>query len=185
MIIKLSAGPITCHATDHCAQFSTGVPLEVLTEPGVEDVAQVLGLSPTDIVLHMHSLTTGRLGFEFTITTARDSDTLSTTTLDIEALRRFAKKHPQTGGFVVQYVYIRSEGNVHARMFAPLDNITEDAATGSAAATLGALLVKCSSSPQEFAICQGDDMGRPGHMEVSAEAAQLTIGGSAVAVMQE
>ena len=66
-------------------------------------------------------------------------------------------------------------------MFAPLGNITEDAATGSAAATLGALLIKCTSAPQEFAICQGDDMGRPSRIEVSAEAAQVTIGGSAVA----
>ena len=69
-------------------------------------------------------------------------------------------------------------------MFAPLGNITEDAATGSAAATLGALLVKCTSPPQEFAICQGDDMGRPSRIEVSAEAAQVTIGSSAVTVMQ-
>ena len=84
-ILELGVGAIACHATDHCAQFSTGVPLEVLTEPGVEDVAQVLGISPTDIVLHMHPPTTGSLSFEFTITKVRDRATLSAATPDIEA----------------------------------------------------------------------------------------------------
>ena len=183
-ILELGVGAIACHATDHCAQFSTGVPLEVLAEPGVEDVAQVLGISPTDIVLHMHPPTTGSLGFEFTITEVHDRATLSAATPDIDALRRFAKICPQAAGFVAQYAYTLSEGDIHARMFAPLGNITEDAATGRTAATLGASLVKCSLAPQEFAICQGDDMGRHSRIEVSAEAAQVTIGGSAVAVMQ-
>ena len=50
--------------------------------------------------------------------------------------------------------------------------------------TLGALLVKCTSAPQEFIIRQGDDMGRPSCIEVDAQVEQVTIGGSAVAVME-
>ena len=114
----------------------------MLAEPGVEDVEQVLGIFPTDIVLHMHPPTTGSLGFEFTITEVRDRATLSAATPDIDALRRFAKIYPQAAGFFAQHAYTLSEGDIHARMFAPLGNITEDAATGRTAATLGASLVK-------------------------------------------
>ena len=98
-------------------------------------------------------------------------------------MRRFATKYPHAGRFAL-HVYTRGDGVIFARMFDPLDNIPEDAATGSAAATLGALLVKCTSAPQEFIIRQGDDMGRPSCIEVDAQVEQVTIGGSAVAVME-
>jgi trans-2,3-dihydro-3-hydroxyanthranilate isomerase len=183
MTLELGVGPIVCHATDHSARFSTQVPLKVLAEPEVADVAQVLGLTVADIVLQTHPPTTATLGIQFTITEVRDRATLSAAKPNIEALRRFATKYPQAGRFA-QHVYTRSDGVIFARMFDPLDNIPEDAATGSAAATLGALLVKCTSAPQEFIIRQGDDMGRPSRIEVDAKAEEVTIAGSAVAVME-
>ena len=83
-----------------------------------------------------------------------------------------------------QYVYTRSNGAIQARMFDHLDNISEDPATASAAATLGALLVNCTQTPQQFGLYQGDDMGHSSQIEVHAEAGQVTISGSAVAVME-
>ena len=183
MTLELGVGPIACHATKQSAQFSTQVPLKILVEPQVADVADVLGLTVSDIVLHTHRPTTATLGIQFTITEVRDRTTLSSAKPNIEAFQRFATKYPHAGRFA-QHVYTRGDGVIFARMFDPLDNIPEDAATGSAAATLGALLVKCTSAPQEFIIRQGDDMGRPSCIEVDAQVEQVTIGGSAVAVME-
>jgi predicted PhzF superfamily epimerase YddE/YHI9 len=62
-------------------------------------------------------------------------------------------------------------------MFDLLDNIPKDPATGRAAATLGALLVKCTQTPHTFSLYKDDDMGRPSQIEVHAEAGQVTISG--------
>ena len=55
-------------------------------------------------------------------------------------------------------------------MFAPLGGIPEDSATGSAATALGALLAELdpvSDGKFDFAIHQGDDMGRPSRLHVT------------------
>ena len=62
------------------------------------------------------------------------------------------------------------DGILHARMFAPLGGIPEDPATGSAATALGALLAELapvSDGKFDFAIHQGDDMGRPSRLHVT------------------
>ena len=63
-----------------------------------------------------------------------------------------------------------NDGILHARMFAPLGGIPEDPATGSAATTLGALLAELApvnDGKFDFAIHQGDDMGRPSRLHVT------------------
>ena len=120
------------------------------------------------MVLDTHPPTTATIGLQFTLTEVANRHILSRAKINIDALKRFAQSYPQAGRFG-QYVYTRSDGAIHARMFDPLDNIPEDPATGNAAATLGALLVKCTQTPQKFSLYQGDDMGRPSQIEVHAE----------------
>ena len=45
MTLELGVEPIACHATKQSARFSTQVPLKILVEPQVADVADVLGLT--------------------------------------------------------------------------------------------------------------------------------------------
>ena len=74
-------------------------------------------------------------------------------------------------------------------MFAPLDGIPEDPATGSAAAALSAYLGRLDGVSAGFDISQGVDMGRPSAIraEVTVEGGQpvaVAISGSAVKVME-
>jgi trans-2,3-dihydro-3-hydroxyanthranilate isomerase len=70
---------------------------------------------------------------------------------------------------------------VHARVFVPGAGVAEDAATGSAAAGLGAALVASGLLPEggRYAISQGVEMGRPsrlfGRVEVGGEPRVATL----------
>ena len=69
------------------------------------------------------------------------------------------------------YAYVRDQDDaasgaavLHARMFAPLDGVPEDPATGSATAAALALLAELDPSAdgeRHWRVHQGDDMGRP------------------------
>ena len=77
---------------------------------------------------------------------------------------------------------------VHARFFAPDDNIPEDPATGSAAGSLaGYLVYHAAIDAKKFTIEQGDFMKRPSriHAEVTGEKGNIEkvgIGGQSVIV---
>ena len=72
----------------------------------------------------------------------------------------------------------------HAPVMATLDNIPEDPATGSAAATLAAVLARISGCDQAFTNIQGEDMGRPSRIAVRTEKQAVTVAGAACRVMQ-
>jgi trans-2,3-dihydro-3-hydroxyanthranilate isomerase len=90
-------------------------------------------------------------------------------------------------------VFAYARGNaaeeLHARMFAPLDSIAEDPATGSAAAaTLAFLAAQRPESDVTWRIEQGVDMGRPSLIlgrtrKRDGAVAAVHVGGNAVAVM--
>lgn len=65
--------------------------------------------------------------------------------------------------------WVDAGADIHARMFAPFETIIEDPATGSAAATLGALLAARRGGRQALTIHQGHEMGRPSRISVTAE----------------
>jgi trans-2,3-dihydro-3-hydroxyanthranilate isomerase len=74
-------------------------------------------------------------------------------------------------------------------MFAPLDGIMEDPATGSANAALGALLLALDGGPAlDLDITQGVAMGRPSRLSVRAfrdgAAIRAQVGGPAVKVAE-
>ena len=69
-------------------------------------------------------------------------------------------------------------------MFAPLDNIPEDPATGSAAAALGALLASLDGAPVTLDIAQGVEMGRPSRIRVEAGTSGVAVSGAARKVME-
>ncbi|HKK86229.1 MAG TPA: PhzF family phenazine biosynthesis protein [Roseovarius sp.] len=73
---------------------------------------------------------------------------------------------------------------IHARMFAPLDNIPEDPATGSACAALVAFLCDLEKQPLALTVHQGEDMGRPSLIHLTADSERVTVEGQAVRVME-
>ena len=93
-------------------------------------------------------------------------------------------------GLTTIYVYATTgPDTVTARLFAPCEGIPEDPATGSAAATLGALLLSLEAvDRRRLVIAQGEALDRPSRMEVRAwrdgDAIRASVGGDCV-VMSE
>jgi trans-2,3-dihydro-3-hydroxyanthranilate isomerase len=90
------------------------------------------------------------------------------------------------------YIFTREtetpEADVHARMFGPEAGVVEDAATGSAAAALAAVLASTEarqSGTLRWRIEQGFEMKRPSLIELEAdrrdgEITAVRVGGQAV-----
>jgi trans-2,3-dihydro-3-hydroxyanthranilate isomerase len=93
---------------------------------------------------------------------------------------------------VLLYIHSGDEFDIRARMFAPLDGVPEDPATGSANAALAALLTHhnaAASGEFRWRIAQGVEMGRPSLLEARAEKRDGTvvaawIGGASVLVSE-
>lgn len=183
MTLELGVGPLECHAEDGKARFSTSVPLKVEATPRVALVAQALSINEQDICMEVHAPTLAGVGLPFTITEVTSRDVLAKCKTNIEAFEEGAKAYPAGLDFA-QFVYCKTDHGIAARMFAPLDNISEDPATGSACAALGALLRHITGTDQDLIIRQGEDMGRPSTIVLTATATQVVIAGAAKRVMQ-
>ena len=126
------------------------------------------------------------MGLPFLIAELRDRQALASAVPDTNAFRaRIDEGAIRMGVFV----YVREGSSIRARMFAPLDGMPEDPATGSAAAALTALLGQLEGRSGAFEIIQGVEMGRPSLIEAAVEVdggqpVAVSICGSAVKVME-
>ena len=183
MTLELGVGPIPCNVTTGAARFVTTTPLtrDATPDPGL--VARALGLAVTQIDTAVHAPVQAGLGLSFVIARLTDRAALTACQPDVAAMREGAARYPGSLDFAT-LAYVAEGDAIHARMFAPLDNIPEDPATGSAATALAALLRDISGQPQDLTIHQGVDMGRPSLICARADAAGVTISGAAVKVME-
>ena len=183
MTLELGVGPLDCHATETEARFTTRVPFEVLGRPETGIVARALGLPIGSIKSKRHMPMICSLGLPFVVTEVQDRAALAACNIDFATFKAGVSAYPQSGDFA-QYVYCQGDGCVHARMFAPLDIVPEDPATGSAAATLAGLTAHLDGEPVDLHIQQGEDMGRPSRIHAYADQGRVTVTGSVVRVMQ-
>jgi trans-2,3-dihydro-3-hydroxyanthranilate isomerase len=182
LVLELGVGPIPCHVGETGASFTTPVPLEMIAQPAPSLVAEALGLPVAAIRTDRHAPVQASLGLAFVLVELVDRAALAAAQPVIEACRRGAALHPAGLDFAI-FAYVRNGEAVEARMFAPLDNMPEDPATGSASATLGAFLAQLPDGPQRLEISQGVDMGRPSQIGVSVGAGGVTVTGQAVKTM--
>jgi trans-2,3-dihydro-3-hydroxyanthranilate isomerase len=182
LVLELGVGPIPCHVGETGAAFTTPVPLEMIAQPAPSLVAEALGLPVAAIRTDRHAPVQASLGLAFVLVELADRAALAAAQPVIEACRRGAALHPAGLDFAI-FAYVRNGEAVEARMFAPLDNMPEDPATGSASATLGAFLAQLPDGPQRLEISQGVDMGRPSQIGVSVGAGGVTVTGQAVKTM--
>jgi trans-2,3-dihydro-3-hydroxyanthranilate isomerase len=128
-------------------------------------------------------------GTPFMIVPVRDKAAVAESTLHAD--RWHALTQGLWGGRAV-YIYaaISHDGpstHIHARMFAPKLGVTEDPATGSAAAALAGSI---DTDATHLVIDQGVEMGRPSRLEARITRAEdgavtgVAIGGSAVVVAE-
>jgi trans-2,3-dihydro-3-hydroxyanthranilate isomerase len=133
-------------------------------------IASALGIENADIRddLPIQIVSTG---FPFLYVPIRSADALARCTSNRATLAALFDAHEQR---LPIYMFVVSEQNpfvVRARMFAPhTDGISEDPATGSAAAPFGAYAAACGLIKPEplasFLIQQGVEMGRPSEIHV-------------------
>jgi len=194
LVLEEGVGPIPCTIREAkgmlTAEMVTEVPLELGPEPDPGLVARALGLPPEALRLERHAPRFASKGLMFLFVELSRPQDLSEIRPDLGAFAELAALYPETRGDPSVAIYVRTgPDRVEMRMFAPLDGIPEDPATGSAAAALAALFCRLDDgTPQAFAIRQGVAMGRPSRIEVTASApgpglSRVTVAGSARRVM--
>ena len=165
-ISKRDGGAIVCELTAP-EPLTLGEPLPVA------EVAAALSLRPQDVETRAHPPRTASVGLPFVMAQLVDRGALERARSHVGALEALAARGviPDVL-FYVRCEKGRDEFDVRARMFAPLDGVPEDPATGSANTALAALLASLDPKPDgelRYRIAQGVEMGRPSVLEVSAE----------------
>lgn len=186
MVLELGVGPLPCVFDGDSVAFTTSAPLDRLATPETGLVAASLGLPTSAINTTTHSPVQAGLGLPFVIAELNTTADLDACAPSVNDIRKGAVLHPAGLDFAL-YAYVRDGNRIDARMFAPLDNIPEDPATGSAAAALAALLTEELQSSQTLSITQGAAMGRLSVIAATTtntSPVQVTIAGQAVRTMQ-
>jgi trans-2,3-dihydro-3-hydroxyanthranilate isomerase len=154
-----------------------------------EDAAECLGIEPREIVNTTHAPMPASVGLRFLIVEVASREALARSRGNLAAHERVL---PPLGTDGV-YAYVRAPGgrDLSARMFAPLDAVAEDPATGSATVAALALLATCESLDGEvhWHVVQGEDMGRRSVLlgrtvSRDGQLVSVHVGGAAVEVMR-
>ena len=127
----------------------------------VETIARCASIEAKQIVLTTHAPMIASVGLPFAIAELADLDTLGKACPNTAAFAEAGRRYSPDDDQFALFVYVRQPDNpwaLRARMFAPLDNVIEDPATGSASGALGALLTSLlpeSGAHIEITIEQG------------------------------
>ena len=137
--------------------------------PAIGSVAKALSLRENEIVLTTHSPTVASVGLPFLFVEVADLSVLAQVRIDMAGFDRLLVE----GAVPCVHVYTPKSGgtDIQARVFAPLDGVAEDPATGSANCALAALLSHHRSERDgEFSWCvfQGIELGRPSVLWIRA-----------------
>lgn len=180
-IERRAGGAIWC-------ELSAPEPLSLGVTVPVETLAAAVSLSPEDVVTRTHPPQVASVGLPFVVAQLRDRS----------ALERARPSMPGVDVLVALgvvpdihlYVHSADGFDLRARMFAPLDGVPEDPATGSANCALAALLGRLdpmADGTRRWRIAQGVEMGRPSVLEASVvkragTVVEARIGGASVLV---
>jgi len=156
-----------------------------------QSVAAAVSLSADDILTTAHAPQMASVGLPFLIAELRDRDALERARPDISGLEGLVADGIEQPDV---HLYVRtSDGfGIRARMFAPMDGVPEDPATGSANCALVGLLShldEAVSGAFSWRIAQGVEMGRPSVLEArtekrDGEVVNVWIGGESVMVSE-
>ena len=153
-------------------------------------LAAAVSLSPDAIVTRNHLPQVASVGLPFILAELRDRAALTQARSNPAGIEAVARE----GVIPDVHLYIQSadEFDIRARMFAPVDGVPEDPATGSANCALAGLLTHLKqerSGSFRWRIAQGVEMGRPSVLEARTEkrdgaVADVWIGGESVLVSE-
>ena len=163
-------------------------PLSLGPKMPVELVAACVGLKPSDVLIKAHRPVCASVGNSFVIAEVT-GEALTRAAPDIGQFREAAKTYTAMGpNRLPLYLYAHDGARIRTRMFSPLSGTVEDAATGSAATPLAALLLSLTpAAVGTYDIVQGVEMGRPSRLLCSAHRAtdgiRAKVGGGCVPVL--
>jgi len=169
--------------------------LEIGRHVPVATVAACASLAAEDVSLATHPPLMVSVGLPFVVAELAGREALARARPNpAHFAAAEATLPPGSFGFAL-FLYLPTPGaaaDFTARMFAPLDNVTEDPATGSAAAALAAYRVALlpeADAAVALRIEQGVDMGRPSFLRLDVHKAagvvqQVAVGGDCVPVMR-
>lgn len=169
-------------------------PQTLSTEPGPSPAATAaaLSLSEDAVTIATHSPITASVGLGFLFVELADNNALGRARVNLPAFDTIRASH----GIEAMHLYVKestaSGARIQARNLSPYDGIDEDPATGSATATLAALLAQCDPRTDcDFTVeaRQGVEMGRPSLLHAFAgkrasKVAPPQVSGACVQVMQ-
>ena len=161
-------------------KFSLGTTLDV------ELIAHALSLNTHEIITKTHAPQIASVGLPFIMVELNSLETLQLAKPNLDGFQAIA----DLGIMPDIHMYLKSNDafDLRTRMFAPLDGVPEDPATGSANCALSALLTHFNeqdSGEFNYKIAQGIEMGRPSILYSRAEKRngeiiKTWIGGNAV-----
>jgi len=144
----------------------------------VELIAEVLNLDAQDIVIDTHMPQVASVGLPFLIVELKTKKALAEAHINLSALDKIV----ELGITPDIHIYFQSDDDfdIHARMFAPLDGVPEDPATGSANCALVGMLSHYSGRFEgdfSWRIAQGVEMGRESILEARASKLSNSVTG--------
>ncbi len=125
-------------------------------------LATAVSLPVGDIVTDTHLPQVASVGLPFLFAEVKDRGALARARASMPGIDALAARN--TVADIYLYVRSRDDFDVRARMFAPLDGVPEDPATGSAACALAGMFSHYGANANgsvRVRIAQGVEMGRP------------------------
>jgi PhzF family phenazine biosynthesis protein len=167
-------------ADDHRVVMTLGAPRIISTVADVGAVCLALGLAPSELVaaLPVQVVTTGHPKI---LVPLRRHAALAALRPDRAALIALGTTLGAPGFFPFTLDRQRADVLYHGRMFAPGTGVDEDAVTGNAHGPTGHYLATHGLfSGARYLAAQGDELGKPGLIEVRLSPGRIQITGRAV-----
>lgn len=195
IVLEEGVGPVEVmiqfrgEAPEFCQLAVAKMPEELPLPGASADFATILSLDPAEIGEGDRRPRCFSCGVPYLFVTVPDLGALA------RARPRLDLWQQQLAGYPAAEIYVITEraaaGSLCARMFAPSFGISEDPATGSAAAALAGYLCPddVADALLRWTVRQGVDMGRASTLEVEADVrngaiAAVRVGGSSVMVSE-
>ena len=183
------AGPVECFVDRSGGDLRTAIaaprPLSLGDEIDVESIAACASVDPASVGTEAHRPVFASVGLPFATAELKSLDALARARPAASAFTEANRRYRPVDDFFSLHLYVRDpedRSKIRTRMFAPLSNIPEDPATGSAAAALAALLETLDGPGEDhrYAITQGVEMGRRSDIVATVGGGQVRIGGPCV-----
>lgn len=186
----LASGQCLCHTQAGDLNITVGekvmmqmaTPRIVATINETEEIYQALGITNYRPVMPMKVVYAGLPDIMIPLP---DVATLQSLQPDMEAISAITKKYDSVSFHV--FAFSNDSYTAHVRDFAPLYDIPEESATGTANASLTYYLQQCGclGNEAECAFIQGEAMGRPSVVATRIQAdGNIFVGGTAAIVAE-